>query len=908
MSMPILATKLTLPPLRSRLMPRAHLMRKLDQGLECGLVLISAPAGYGKSTLLNAWLRNSARPVVWYALDEGDNDPARFLTYLAAAWCQVAPDSGEAFELSLPNGSLSAVEVLLTHWVNQLSQFERPFWLVVDDYHIIHNQTVHQIVSFLLEHRPAPLHLAIATRADPPLPLSRLRARAQLVELRLADLRFSTSEIAEFLSGSMRLNLSEPDLAILAASTEGWVAGLQMAGLSLQGRADASEFIRTFSAENRYILDFLFDEVFQHQPAAIQDFLLQTSILERLCGALCDQVTQRQDSQAMLEALEHSNLFLIALDEQRHWYRYHHLFRSLLQNRRQRTSPAASAGLHQRASAWFATQQDLENAIVHALAASDFDSTASLLEQAAPNLDPQNQQALLATWLDQLPRAVLEAHPRLCMHRAWGYYWTGRRAAEEEWLQAAEKGLERSPALNAPEQLRLRGQIAAVRAHTALAAEDIPRTLEMGQAALELLTADDEMRCETAIALGAAYWARGEVRRAEQTFAVGLEAATRISRPSTATPAACYAGLQQVKQGHLAQALTTFRTGLRLATLSNGQETPVAGFPNLRISDLWREWNDLAQAGQHLLRGLAQCRQLGQPDVLADAYACLGHYQLALGDLAAAAETLAQADHLIQHAKVDHWVLCWLDDCRLKTWLAQGDLPAAARWALSSGLTADGPLSYQHDLHHQNLARVLVTQGVWEGSRPAQTQARTLLARLEQAAAEAGWVQQLISFHVLQAINAQAQGLDELGGQHLAKAVALAEPGRFIRIFLDEGAPLRALLGMLAEALRTAQPGAQAVEGLELAHINRLLAAFPPGAAPDEASPHPSTQALVEPLSARELEVLALLAQGRADKEIAANLVIARETVHKHLKNIYGKLDVHNRTAAVARARTLGLL
>jgi LuxR family maltose regulon positive regulatory protein len=935
----ILSTKLSLPPLRTRLVNRGRLFQRLDQGVNCGFVLVSAPAGYGKSTLLSSWLRQARVPAAWFSLDDGDNDPLRFLNHLAAVLAEIEPSVGEALANSLRAAPLPAVEILLTPLVNQLSQVETPFWLVLDDYHIIQSRIVHEAVGFLLEHRPTLFCLIIATRADPPFPLSRMRARSQIAEFRLADLRFSDQETEEFLTQVIGLDLSDDDLALLQASTEGWIAGLQMAGLSLQGRKDASVFIRSFSGEHRYILDFLFEEVFQRQTEEIQSFLLQTAILERLCAPLCDQVARRENSQEVLETLGRSNLFLIALDEERHWFRYHHLFRDLLKYRLNRTNPEEMVSLHQRASAWFAGAHDLQNAIAHALAALDFERAAGYIEQILQSLDRQNQQMILTSWISQLPQGIMEDRPWLCVYRAWGEYWTGQRGMEEKWLQMAEKAIDGKGKASDAERRRIQGHIAAVRAHIAIVAEDIPRILDMAENALDLLPDHDAMRCETAIALGAAYWALGNASQSEQAFRMAKTAPLEAGYPTMVVGPTTYAGIQQVKQGRLRDALVTFQDGLRLATLPDGKETPIAGFPNIRLGDVWREWNDLALAAQYLVRGVRQCVQFGQPDVLSDAYVCLARYQLAAGDLEGVQDTLLKADWLSQRAKVDPFVFCWLDDCRVRAWLAEGDTDAASGWAKSSGLSIDGAFSYLHDLAHQNLARVLVAQGLLDRSKTAQEEASRLLVRLRIAARQAGWVHDEIRILVLQAVNECAFGQEIIALKYLAQAVSLAEAGGYIRVFVDEGRVLRGLLASLAMTLRNEEPAVLDLLGKNLqgaallpeeslarfkAYLSRLQTAFRDStrrADPEWTNPSRSgkpgddptgrtrpMRSMVEPLSRREMEVLTLLAEGHSDKNIAAALVIARETVHKHLKNIYEKLDVHSRTEAVARAREFGLL
>ena len=891
-------------------MLRPHLAAHLQQGLEGKLILVSAPAGYGKTTLICEWLTACKQAIAWVSLDKGDNDPARFWAYILAALQSAFSTSGRTLPEVLLQDNLPIDEALISLLINELDKLGQPIILVLDDYHNIEDQAIHDGLSLLVEQAPAHFHLAILTRADPPLPLARLRARSQMTELRLAALRFTKQEAGEFLRTVMKLDLREADLSVLEASTEGWVAGLQMAGLSLQGKEDASTFIKTFSGENRYILDFLFEEVFQRQPQDIQDFLLRTSVLDQLCDSLCNALTLRDDGQAMLGILERSNLFLISLDDRRKWYRYHHLFGDLLKSRLQQTFPEETVPLHQRASDWYLAANNLESAIGHALAAKDFERAASLIERVIKNEEVLNRLVVLRFWMDRLPLETMEMHPWLCVYRAWVGFETGQREMAEEHLQTVERSVERSLGAGDPQRQYIQGHIAALRAYEAFPAGNIPQVLEMGQRALSLLPADDRMRSSAAIVLGAAYWASGDVIQAEWSFRMAREAALKISSVR-AVPATCYIGLQQVKQGRLQDAIDTFQDGLRMATLPNGNETFLAGFANLRLGDMHRERNDLALACHYLTRGMEQCVHLSQVDVLTDAYVCLGRYQLTVGDLDNLSETLQMADRVVQPTKVDAWVTCWLDDLRLRFWLAAGNLGEANRWAQKSGLSPEGPLSYQHDLHHQNLARVLVAQGRLTDSKLAYEKASALLARLCAAAEQAAWVHEEIRILILQAVNEQAHHKSISALKSLSRAVSLAEPGGYVRVFLDEGEILYGLLATLEKSLRNDGHELGDQQGERQAavrkYVIRLVSAFEDGAEHlSRTARH--TPTLIESLSVREMEVLKLLAAGCADKQIAENLVISRETVHKHLKNIYGKLGVHSRTEAIARARELDLV
>jgi len=919
MSSKLLTTKLHIPQIRIERVMRPHLVTCLQQGLDKKLILISAPAGYGKTTLICEWLLSCNQPTAWVSLDKGDNDPTRFWKYIIAALQNAFFSAGRALPDFITHPNLLNREALLTDLVNELDKLQQPLILILDDYHNIELQSIHGELSFLLENAPANFHLVIATRADPPLLLAKMRARSQLVELRLSDLRFSTQEIAKFLGTVMRLDLSPTDLSLLETTTEGWIAGLQMAGLSLQERKNTSAFIKSFSGENRYILDFLFEEVFHQQSQDIQNFLLQSSVLERFCAPLCNAVTQRENSQVILGTLEQNNLFLISLDDQRKWYRYHHLFGDLLRSHlKQSFTSVEKAVLHQRAIVWYEAENDLDNALAHALSAKNFERAADLIEQIAKTLDMQNQQAELSAWLDELPLEILYMRPWLCVYHAWSCYWTGRREEEEKWLQKAEKSIGINTDVDDSERQHILGHIASVRAHTALVAENIPSALEMGQKALRLLPERDEMRSEAAIALAGAYWALGDVSQTRQAFEMARSTAMSINYTSMAAGATGFIGLQQIKQGHLQGAKTIFLDGLHLATLPDGSETPMAGFLNARLGDVWREQNELDVASKYLIRGVEQCRHLGQPDILTDAYICLGRYLLAMGDLAGAYEALKKADIAARYKKVDPWVLCWLDDFRLRTWLADDKLEAATLWAQSSGLSPDEPLNYQHDLHHQNLARVLVAQGHLSVSGTAIDKATTLLARLQGAAENAGWVHEEIKILIMQAVNYKTQHKDEAAIISLARAASLAGPGGYVRVFVDEGRIMHGLLVTLEKSLRNEWREIQKQLGIRfqdeklpalLHYIRGLVSAYNYiSAIPTGTESVRYIEKPVEALSRRELEILTHLAQGFPDKKIAESLVIARETVHKHLKNIYGKLGVHSRTEAIARARELGLL
>jgi LuxR family maltose regulon positive regulatory protein len=929
MSAPILATKLYIPPPRPGAVPRPRLLERLNEGLRQDqgsarkLTLISAPAGFGKTALAATWVAGFEQNepklrVAWLSLEEADGEPARFLAYLITALQTIVSDLGAGVLVAL-QAPQPPLEVILTALLNEIAAIPADFVLVLDDYHLVDSQQVDQAVAFLVEHLPPQMHLIIATREDPHLPLSRLRARGQLTELRAADLRFTSAEAAEFLNQVMGLNLPAEDIAALETRTEGWIAGLQLAALSMQGQKDATGFIKSFTGSHHFVLDYLMEEVLQQQPEGVKTFLLRTSILERLCGSLCDAVlqgdhdpTSSASGQETLEYLEHANLFNVPLDNERRWYRYHHLFAELLRHRLEQTSPALAPELHRRASVWLESENLIEEAVAHAFASRDWEHTANLIYHFAHRVHIQTNLTTLGGWLAALPEPVMRARPWLCVYQALAWYWTGPRDRIEEYLQLAEQALPGSQMPEA-EATHLAGYIAAVRAHYALVSGNIPRVLAMAQAALQQLPEGDYMRGWTAVALGGAYWGQGNVVASQQAFQTAKTVALQHNYRFRAVAPACYVGMQLVKQGKLDEALCVYREGVEYATVAGGQQLPIAGFPKVKLGDVLRERNDLPGADQWLRPGVEQCLQLGHPDVLADAYAALARLQLAQNDWPGAYATFQKADELAQKSPVDPFVRCWLDDCRVRLWLAKGRLDDLTRWAEASGLTVDGELSYHYDLHQLNLARLLLARArraaTPAGAHACLSQVSSLLARLLVAAEKAGWVHESIKSLVLQALVSAESSDKDMALRAVGRALALAEPGGFIRLFVDEGEPMRSLI---ADYCCAAEKQSRDRVHPQSGYLDILLAAFvQPAAKPQSATTSGvSTResAIVEPLSQRELEILRLIAQGLSNQEIGARLFLALNTVKGHNRVIFDKLQVERRTEAIARARELGLL
>ncbi|HVN54528.1 MAG TPA: LuxR C-terminal-related transcriptional regulator [Anaerolineaceae bacterium] len=953
----LFSTKLYMPVPRPGIVPRPHLIQRLNAGLGCKLTLVSAGAGFGKTTLVSEWLAGLQRPAAWLSLDSHDNDPIRFLTYWIAALQKIHPSACQDTQMMLESGSYGParqpVEQLLPCLINEIDEIPCEFVLVFDDYHVIEEACLHEALLTLVENQPPQLHLVLSSRSDPPWPLGRLRARLEINELRASDLRFTAQEAAEFLNQGMGLCLSPAEVAALDERTEGWVAGLQMAALSIQGRSDPGDFIAEFAGSHHFISDFLVEEVLARQSPETREFLLKTSILDRFCAPLCEaildenrepKIENRNEegqrfsyngsrfsmAETILAYIRSSNLFLIPLDDEHRWFRYHHLFQDLLQAGLENQYPGEITELHRRASRWFSSAGLVEDAIAHALAARDYPGAAGLIEQAAAKLDMQNKLVAIAGWIAALPEGLVEQRPWLCVYRAWGSHWMGQRDQVERWLASAEKNLAASREEAQPEgeeQRHIEGHMAAIRSHSALVHGDIPAVIAHTRRALDLLPRGDEMRCETAVALGGAYWALGDGPASEQAFGLARTNALEGGQRTMAVPASCYMGIQQAKQGRLKEAMRTYQEALEYALSPGGKELPVAGFANIKIGDVLREWNRLEEAEPHLLRGAEQCVQLGQADVLTDAYVSLARLEIARDELDAAGETIARADRVARRTRIDPFVQCWLDDCKVRLWLRQNDLEAALRWARESGLRPDGELSYHSDLHHLNLARVMVAE-ISAGPGKDLKGLASLLDRLLCAAQHAGWIQEEIKVRILQARAQRAKRMDS-AVETLARALHLAEPGQYIRLFLDEGEEMRLLVSDCRLLIGSPGPIELSYESPHQkldGYIQMLLQSFPANGSGSSIFNLQSTignmesaivsienqkskiENLLEPLTRRELEVLRLLAAGMTDLEIAAELVVAPSTAHTHVKNIYAKLGVGRRIEAVQRAKGLGLI
>ena len=886
MSTPIIATKLYSPPPLPKSVLRPRLLEQLNEGLHSKLTLISAPAGFGKTTLVSEWLADCERPTAWLSLGDGDSDPTSFLTYLVAALRGVAATLGEGVGAALESPQPPPSEAILTTLINEMSAVPDAFILVLDDYHVIDAKPVDKALSFLLEHLPPQLHLIIITREDPPLPLARLRARGQLTELRAADLRFTHPEATEFLKGVMGLRLSPEDIALLETRTEGWIAGLQLAALSLQGHKDMSSFIESFTGSHRFVLDYLLEEVLNRQPESVQAFLLRMSILDRMCGSLCDAVLldASTSGQETLEYLERANLFIVPLDNERRWYRYHHLFAELLRQRLQESAEPSKkngekcvAELHMRASQWHEDNGLKIEAFHHAAAADDVNRAARLIEGEGISQHFRGAVTTILDWLESLPKEVLDARPWLQWRHASLLLVNGQTTGVEEKLLAAEAALQGT---GADDEVRnLVGLIAAARATLALTRYQVEIMLTQSRRALEHLRPDNlRVRSSANWTLGLAYQFKGDRTAATKAFTEGMSLSTASGDVFTTILAATGLGNVQEVENRLYLAAESYRRVLQLA---GDQPLQIIYDAHLGLARVLYEWNDLATAERHGRQSLDLARQY--ESVIDRFIVCevfLARLRLAWGDVAGAAAMLAEAG---RSAREQNFVnrIPEVADAQVLTLLRQGDLAAAAR------------LAEAHDLPI-NLARVYLAQG-------NTSEALATLGPLRQQAEAKRWEDEQLKVMVLQAVVLQAQGEKNEAVQLLGDALVLAEPGGFIRTFVDEGEPMARLL---TEA---------AAHGVMPGYTGRLLAVFEAEKqrATGEASPlpnSPSSQPLIEPLSQRELEVLRLIAEGLSNREISKRLFLALSTVKGHNQIIFSKLMVGRRTEAVARARELGLL
>ncbi|KEQ25692.1 LuxR C-terminal-related transcriptional regulator [Paenibacillus tyrfis] len=884
MSIPIVSTKLYIPPPRSKAVLRPRLIERLHEGMHRKLTLISASAGCGKTTLVSEWLAGCPERAAWLSLEEADSNPARFLTYLFAALQTIGIHSGEGMVGMLQAPGPLPMETILTALLNKITAIPDRFILVLDDYHMIDSKPIDDALGFLLERMPTQMHLLITTREDPNLPLARLRVRDQLTEIRNADLRFTSHEAAEFLGGVMGLSLSEEEVALLESRTEGWIAGLQLAALSMQGHKDADSLIRSFTGSHHFVLDYLVEEVLQQQSASIQAFLLRTSILDRLCGPLCDAVLRGGtdeflSGQETLQYLERANLFIVPLDNERRWYRYHHLFADLLRQRLYQTTVGSSkrgaAELHLRASEWYEDHGLELEAFRHATAAHDVERAVRLIEGEGMPLLFRGAVAPVLNWLDSMPKEELDARPVLSVMHASALLMAGQPAGVEQKLQAAEKGLQ-CTAQDAKTR-DLIGHIAAIRATLAVNTHQEDAIIAESRRALEYLHPDNlPVRTATTWTLGYAYQLRGDRAAASQAYTEALSISRTIGHLMITMMATLGLGYIQEADNQLYTAAETYWHALQLA---GDPPLPVACEAHLGLARIFYEWNDLETAMHHGQQAVQLAQQLQHTDRVVAVEVVLARLKLARGEVTEAAASLAKADHIARRQnfvkQTPH-----IAAAQVLVLLQQGHVEAAAR------------LAQKHELSASQ-ARVHLAQG-------DVSAALALLEPLREQAEAKGWEDERLKITILQAVALHKHGEKLKAVQLLAEALTLAQPTGCIRTFVDEGIPMRRLLREAVTHERMPEYAGKLLGEFEAEGLN--------GGSKSGPYQVRTAKSLIEPLSVRELEILQLVAQGLSNHEISEQLFLALSTVKGYNRNIFDKLQVKRRTEAVARARELGLL
>lgn len=919
--MPVLGTKLHLPSRRRELVPRGRLVDRLGFAHRQAprLVLIAAPAGFGKTTLMTQWLTSAAvkeSTVAWLALDRGDADPHRFLSHLVAAIQTSEPAVGVETLAQLEAGDSAHADDALVGLVNDLDLLVGPTVLALDDYHVIDGTDVHEAVTFLLDNLPPRVTIAMTTRADPPLPLSRLRARGELIELRAADLRFTPEETHAFLNDVMALHLEPAHVAALGARTEGWVTGLQLAALSISA-AEAgpvapeavTRFVEAFTGSHRYVLDYLVEEVLDRQPAEVRRFLLDTAVLDQLSGELCDAVTGRDDGQRMLETLERENLFVVALDDERRWYRYHHLFAEALRARLHAQDTARAGDLHRAAARWYISAGVIADALPHALAGDDMSLAADLVELGLPELSRQRQDRTLRDWLGSLPAEEKRRRPVLATAHAWTRLSEGDLDAVEPWLDAAEKALRQGPvappdlaqsprladmaAARDAEALGLPSMIAVYRAAVAQARGEVEQTVAHAERALALAASGDHAsRGAAAGFLGLAAWAAGDLVTAVDTFteAVGsLHAAGKRVDELGSTVVLAHMWLAR---GRPDEARRLYERALEAAARPDGPPLSITGDLHVGLADVLREHGELDAAEDHL----QAAKELGDRGSLPENrhrwYTVQAGVMRARGDLEAAVAMLDQAETLYLPGYFPDVLPIAATRARLR--IMQGRHDDAWAWVRERGVEPADPPTYLTEYDQLTVARLLVA----EGRAP---EAVELLDRVLHAAHEAGRQGSVVETRVVRALTHHAVGEAESAAADLAAALVDGVPAGYCRIFLDEGLPMTRLLARLAgiaeEDVRT--------------HAEHLLAVARGAnrpSAPRAPAPAASVGVIGEELSERELEVLRLLDTELSGPEIARQMFVSVNTLRTHTKHIFTKLGVNTRRAAVRRAADLGLL
>jgi len=863
----------------------------MDEGIERKLTLISAPAGFGKTTLITKWIHRNQIPAAWFSVDKSDNNPLHFITYIIAGLQAIETKIGKAALVMMQSPQPPPIDSIVISLLNDISCISEDLMLVLDDYHLIDAKPVHDLIAFLLENMPEQMHLIISTRSDPPLPLARFRSQNLLTELRTADLSFTVEETAIFFNQSLDLRLSVRDIQLIETRTEGWAAGLQLAALSLQGRKEPSDFIKGFKGDNRYIADYLTEEVLSRQPENLRNFLQQTSILKRLCGPLCDAITDQKNSQQVLNSLEKTNLFVIPLDDERYWYRYHHLFTDLLEQRLRMNQEDRVPELHRRASHWFAQNGYKNEAVDHALIAQDNDYAVQLIEEIAEIDWDRAQESQLLRWFRELPDESIDGNPKLCIFYARELFKSGYMDDAKKKLQTAEMIL-KSTTFSELNKDDLLGRIAVIRAYMSTREGDLSSTIAHSKKALKLLPQEDlNWRSVAATILGMGN-VTGNLIEQQQAFVEAMKISKDAGNLYYHIFAGSCLGSILMKRGKLKEAENLNRQLLRLAIENGVGQTGIAGSLYGSLGSILCEWSDFDE-GMRLLNKSIELSKLGRdPVILATCQVGLLRVLMYRMDIASALKLMDEITKHLSDFALPPWITSPISAFKVFFWLATKNVNAAVNWAQEHGLSINDKVSNLYLPEHLALANILIAQNKLDD-------ADCLLQRLIERAKDGDQVYMLIEIRLYRLMIFMLKSETTSAMAELQTALSLAESGGFIMIFVSKGKPVADLLKEVLVVKKQDHNHIQA--GFSLSYVKKILTAF-------KATTPPKTEGLMDPMSERELEVLRLIATGLSNKEIAEKLFISLNTVKTHTKSINSKLNVSSRTKAISRAKQLGIL